>query len=82
MTIRIRQVSSTQAQAPRVSAVVDGEKVTWRARKASGPNRPAYTGWICSEHGTKSCDHVADLEDLLADEILDRMAAWERRRAS
>lgn len=82
--VRVSQVSSTHSgTAPRIAATVDGVKVTWRVRK-QGPNWPAYTGWICFEHGKDDCDHRADLEDVLADEILDRLEQWEgrERRAS
>lgn len=62
----------------RLSAEVDGVFVAWRVRKAH-LSFPAYTGWICAEHGKGVCDHVEAFEALLPRWLPEKLERAEDR---
>lgn len=70
---------NTGAQRTRLSAEVDGVFVAWRVRPADKKG-PAYTGWICAEHGKGGCDHTDAFEAVLPRWLPEKLERWEGQR--
>lgn len=63
----------------RLSAEVDGVFVAWRVRREDRMG-PAFTGWICREHGRGACEHSDAFEALLPRWLPEKLQRWEEQR--
>lgn len=78
--IELDLIANPQAGAPRVRARVDGIRLQWRQRSSDRNNHVGGAGWVCEEHGANvQCWHADDVEDVLAEPLLNRMRKYEQK---
>lgn len=78
--IELDLIANPQSGAPRIRGRVDGVRLQWRQRNSDRNHLVGGAGWVCEDHGINvRCWHAEDVEDVLADHLLNRMRKYENR---